>query len=672
MDSELSEIRRHDEYLMEIDAGTVAGTRFEPVDVEEPRPAVLMFMPYHKDDWYTFASEWSSIEYLARHGYEVISADVIGTGGSSGRKSEPFSSDETEQISQIIHYLADEEWSNGCVGMFGRSYPGTMGLKAAAENPEPLKAIVPMHAISNFYDIFYRAGIDGGGHSFAETAHFPPMMQALQAMPPSYRDDEGRWADVWMNRLDDLQDDTPWLFQFLRHPNEDEYWQRKNTSLEKVRESDVPTLAISGYRDGTPTNTLEYFEALQGEKRMLFGPWRHTAPHQGREARIDYRNQMVEWFDHFLKREDNGALDYPKFSYWTEREGGSKVEGGVWRKGDSWPTVENSETLSYALTPKGLQQTETFETGEVNEEYDFDPTVGMYSQDVQGPTTDRPLDSTPDDIRSLTFETEPLSSAVEFTGTGEATIRLKSTTQDPTLAVRLVDVGPDGSSNIVANGALRVSKRNSTTEKSLLTPGEEYEITTKLKPKSHIFEEGHKIRVAISSAYFPFMLPTCGDGSFTINSSPDAPSTITFPGKVHSDEVEFSNTFTMDEPDESVPLSGDFVSNASSNWTTTRDHQTGKVISETFDTRDIELPHTPGATMTYSREMTASVFESDPLSWEVDAEIIIVLDYPDEEIEVTTNTHTNTDWASSHTVVERDGETLFDEKWRTALPDSVP
>jgi predicted acyl esterase len=442
--------------------------------------------------------------------------------------------------------------------------------------------------------------------------------------------------------------------------------------MDKVSESDVPTLAISGYRDGTPTNTLEYFEALNGEKRMLFGPWRHTAPHQGREARIDYRNQMVEWFDYFLKEEDNGALDYPTFSYWTEREGGSKVEGGSWREGDTWPTVDNSETLSYALTPQGLHQTDTFENGEVNKEYEFDPTVGMYSQDVQGPTTDRPLDATPDDIRSLTFETDTLTSAVEFTGTGEATIRLTSTTADPTLSVRVLDVGPDGSANIVANGALRVSKRHSTTEKSLLTPGEEYEITTNLKPKSHIFETGHKIRVAVSSSYFPFMLPTCGSGSFTIKSTPESPSAITFPGKVHSDGVEFADTFTMDKPDESVPLSGDFVSNATSNWTTTRDHQTGKVTSTTFDTRDIELPHTPGATMTYSREMSASVFESKPLSWEVDVEVIIVLSYPGEEIEVTTNTHTNTNWASSHTIVDHDGQTVFDENWRTALRDSAP
>ena len=48
------------------------------------------------------------------------------------------------------------DWSNGKIGMMGTSYNGTIPIGVATTGVEGLEAIVPISAISNWYD-YYRA-----------------------------------------------------------------------------------------------------------------------------------------------------------------------------------------------------------------------------------------------------------------------------------------------------------------------------------------------------------------------------------------------------------------------------------------------------------------------------------------------------------------------------------
>ncbi|MDY6764969.1 MAG: CocE/NonD family hydrolase, partial [Halobacteria archaeon] len=71
-----------------VDGETVAATRYEPTDVDGPSPAVLWYTPYHKDDQTTFGRYDPLLEYIAAHGYEVVAADMVGTGASTGYRDE--------------------------------------------------------------------------------------------------------------------------------------------------------------------------------------------------------------------------------------------------------------------------------------------------------------------------------------------------------------------------------------------------------------------------------------------------------------------------------------------------------------------------------------------------------------------------------------------------------
>lgn len=636
--------------------GTIAGTLYTPSHREEPLPVLLMSIPYRKDDYITYGAYDPLIRYLANHDYHVVVTDLLGTGASSGFKSEhtAFTGNEA---TEVIEWLADQEWTTGEVGMFGKSYGGRTTLAAAVERPPPLKAIVPISAPFAAYDDSKYQG--GSLNFFKQAGDFCPLVQTLFTMPPSRRDTEGEWVEVWRERLDAMTKSKPWLFEFLEHDHKDGYWQGKDIDVEKI---DIPVFAITGWRDYYPHASLEHLSNIDAPTRILIGPWRHTMPHRGFETAVDGRAQIQEWFDHFLKDEDNGARTHSPIEYWTEQNGEGQSGSGQWRGRDGWPHVDNSDgpTLSFALTQSGLLPAGEFTAeSSVETTYDFDQTVGINSIDYLTPN----VDATPDDVRSLTFETEPLSEAIEFTGTGEAAIRITPTVNDHLLVVRVLDVNPDGGSSLVTFGRLRASQRDSFKDPDLLTPGQEYEIQVPLKPKSHIFEAGHRIRVAISASYFPLMLAPRYQGSFTVSSNPDDPSILRFPGRIRESEAILTDGINMNSPTESpVPPSSPYVTVHESTWKTGREHETQNAQFITHEAKTIDLPH--AKELHWERKIKATVQADDPLTAKVQSDTTVRMEYESEVVTVYGSSHATTETAVLTQQVQIDNETIYNETWR--------
>jgi len=644
-----------------VDGETVSGLRYAPND-DGQHPALLMYSPYRVDDFTTFGSGGYDplSRYLAHHGYEVVLADVLGFGGSDGVKRDPSESDvEGRHSAEIIEWLAGQDWTTGRIGMFGKSYAGGTAYAAATEDPEPLEAIVPTHAS-------FRSSEDrfpGGAKSMAPIGGWLPMMATFETIPPSHRDADGRWADIWNERLDAMAagDESPadWLFDYLDHDPRAETDTDPDIDPSKIS---VPVLTTTGWRDSvTPQAAFEGLAEVDAPTRLFIGPWRHVMPHRGRETQTDFRARMVEWFDRFLKDEDNAALDHPRIEYWTELDGGGKVDGGVWRGREEWPMASDDgvETFSYALSDDGLVPAGSFNDGAVSTEYAYDHTVGVESTQYTSP----PTDTAADDARSLCFTSEPLDQAVECTGTGRATIRLSATTTDPLLVVRLVDVSPDGSASVVSHGQLRPGSLSSIAPDGAITPGEEYELSLPLKPTSHVFEEGHRMRVAISAAYFPRLIPSGGQGKLTISSSPDAPSAIEFPGAEHEVVPAFDNTITVNSPDdETVPVRSPFSLVSDGMRETAREHTNDSATVRNTGSDTFELPS--GAQMTWATEMEASVAADDSSSATVSAAFDAEIEYENGTIVVEASSRVSQETAQLTETVWIDDQLVFDETWR--------
>ena len=648
-----SDIRRHTDLEIPVEGETVAATRYEPVEVEGPLPALLMYVPYPKDDMITYGGYDPLNRYLARNGYEVVVADMVGTGASTGRFDAMFGTNEGREAEAIVEWLADREWTNGRIGMYGKSYGGITALAAAARQPDALEAIVPIHTPY----MGYRNAYSYGG--LFELSYIGmdwlTLMQVLDAKPPSRRDQRGEWVDTWQTQLDATRDRDPFLFDFLDHDVKDEFWAGTDIPIEKVR---TPMLAVGGMRDSYTRDTVKFFEAADGPKQLLLGPWRHTMPHRGRESAIGFRKKALEWFDTFLKHEPRDVVEEPAVQVWTERNGGGTPDDGVWRGLDTWPDAANgSDTVSFALTGDGLRPAETYETGAFERSYDADFTVGLDS--IHPASTATPAsDTNEDDTRSLTVESEPLERPLDFTGTGRATVRLRTTIDDPTVSVRVVDVAPDGQATMVTHGTKRL-RCASLSELAAPVGSEEVEAEIQLKPKSHCFEAGHRVRIAVSNAFFPEFMPTGTSGTTTILSTPEHASVVELPGAFRQD-TSFDDEISQPPPEESIPTAPGGVVTSDSNWERSREATEDTATVRTDSSLRLETPHVD---MTRESEYEMRVAADDPGSVVAEGEFRWRMEYPTEVVTIVATNRFGRDFAEATTKVLRGGTTVFENTW---------
>jgi putative CocE/NonD family hydrolase len=112
----------------------------------------------------------------------------------------------------------------------------------------------------------------------------------------------------------------------------------------------------------------------------------------------------------------------------------------------------------------------------------------------------RPVESRSD---QLLFTTDVLKEPIEATGALTARLFVSSDCPDTDFTVKLCDVYPDGRSMLVADGILRARYRKSFESEERMTPGESYAVDVDLWSTSLIFNQGHRIRVAVASANSP-------------------------------------------------------------------------------------------------------------------------------------------------------------------------
>jgi hypothetical protein len=125
-----------------------------------------------------------------------------------------------------------------------------------------------------------------------------------------------------------------------------------------------------------------------------------------------------------------------------------------------------------------------------------------------GDAADQPTDQRVDDGLSLSFTSEPLAETVEILGFPAARLVLSTDRPLALVCVRLCDLAPDGASTLVTRGVLNLAHRESHAEPEALEPGRRYEVRVELAAIAHRFPTGHRLRVAISPTYWPWLWPS--------------------------------------------------------------------------------------------------------------------------------------------------------------------
>jgi hypothetical protein len=131
---------------------------------------------------------------------------------------------------------------------------------------------------------------------------------------------------------------------------------------------------------------------------------------------------------------------------------------------------------------------------------------------------DQAEDQREDDARSLVFETPPLDAPLEILGAPVVTLEIASDQPTANLVVRLCDVHPSGKSLRVSFGVLNLTHRDGHETPGPLLPGQRYRVRIQLNNAGAAFPAGHRIRLALSTAYWPMIWPSPDRATLLISS----------------------------------------------------------------------------------------------------------------------------------------------------------
>lgn len=473
------------------DGATLSADLYRPAG-PGPFPALLSFYPYHKDDMIGAMNE-APRRYFAENGYACLLIDFRGLGGSSGVAWEAMDRREGIDGAAAVEWIARQKWCDGNVGMWGLSYGGISSLKVAAEKPPHLKAIVPMQGSVDIYrDYLHPGGCRACLGSFGAWGSF---MLALNLMPPTNTDPDGRWYRVWMERL---EKSAPYVLPWLEHPDHDEYWTSRAVDPAKIT---TPTFIIGSWRDIFPEGMAGIYPMLAGPKKLLMGPWMHGMPDLSPFQPIEFLPQMKRWFDHWLRGENNGIAEEAAVTIHVQN-------ANQWRHEREWP-IARARTEKMFLGAGGVLRPSA-DREEQGENYRADPTVGTAAGlwDPMALGVGLPLDQGEDDLRSLTFTGEPLDADTEISGAPEAIVHAVLVSgSDANLVAKLCDVDPNGGSSLITTGWLKASHRESSAHPRTPQVGEAGEYRIALWSTSYRVPKGHRIRLSVSCSDFPRIWP---------------------------------------------------------------------------------------------------------------------------------------------------------------------
>ena len=139
---------------------------------------------------------------MASHGYVVIRPDMRGSGESGGLYFDEYEKQEQDDACEIIDWLSKQPWSNGAVGMYGKSWGGFNGLQVAFLQPPALKGVITLYSTDNRFtdDVHYKGGCIANIQAL-NWANFMTTNNSKPPHPELYCSPE-TWKADWLRRLD--------------------------------------------------------------------------------------------------------------------------------------------------------------------------------------------------------------------------------------------------------------------------------------------------------------------------------------------------------------------------------------------------------------------------------------------------------------------------------------
>jgi putative CocE/NonD family hydrolase len=487
------------------DGTRLAAKIWLPKDAEiNPVPAILEYIPYRKRDM--VADRDATIHpYFAGHGYASLRVDIRGSGDSEGVLEDEYLAQEQKDGLEILRWIASQPWSDGSVGMMGISWGGFNSLQLAALQPPELKAIITVCSTDDRYadDVHYMGGcLLGDNLSWAST------MFAFNSLPPDPELVGDAWREMWFKRL---EGSGLWLKKWLSHQRRDDFWKHGSV-CEDYSSIKCPVMAVSGWADGYSNAVFRLLSSLEVPRKGLVGPWSHKYPHLGVPGpAIGFLQEAVRWWDTWLKGEDRGVEEEPMLRAWMQDSVSPfpsyAHRPGRWVAEQNWPSANISEQC-FKMAPGRLLAEDVQvqqEPMQIQSPLDVGLFAGKWCSYAAAP--DLPHDQRQEDGGALVLESAVLEEDLEILGAPVLDLEVSSNQPVAMIAVRLSDVGEDDSATRVTYGLLNLTHRDSHEHPRDLEPDKVYRVQVRLNEVAQNFPAGHRLRISISTSYWPLAWP---------------------------------------------------------------------------------------------------------------------------------------------------------------------
>jgi predicted acyl esterase len=441
-----------------------------------------------------------------------------GIGKAEGGGSREFDSYD------LIEWIAKQPWCDGQVGMVGISGFGAEQFNVAKQQPPSLKAIFPYDPRGAYGTLgSFREEYAGGVlHMFRYLILQNLVAHQNKGQPGQLSPErEELWREAMSNPdymiyphlyniLTQKGQHMPPIFELLIHPyDREETVEKAEADFAKIN---IPVYTGSGwcaYGYKTHLNGAQnWFRNIDVPKKVTFG----GPAHLERPFR-SLHQEILRWYDHWLKGIDTGIMNEPPVKYWV-------TGANEWRSGDDWPLPETQWTKLY-LSSWGRLRPQPFLPSSTDGRLAPDAFVQM------------PLTQTTD-VQRLRYMSEPLPQDTLIAGPIALTLFAEIDQDDTNWIVVLSDVGPDvsvrtareGERNVprdlpereLTRGWLKASMREldpkrtkpwkpwhklTRAAKKPVIPGEVTEYQIELMATANMFKAGHRICLDITCLDVP-------------------------------------------------------------------------------------------------------------------------------------------------------------------------
>lgn len=443
-------------------------------------PAIIFIHSWGLNEW---EYEAQMIKY-ARRGYITLSYDCRGWGLAGGNIGTAGSL-ELEDLNKVVDWtLANTPVNSDKIGSIGISYGGGQSLLALKFEPR-IKTVV---AMSCWSDLQEGLAPDDSAKWFWATILVGTA--AFRAEPEMF---------AWLQS---------YIMGVNLEPTKEAFKLRSaQTYLNDInrRQPPPPVFIVNGMNDDlfTTRQIVKFYEGYQGEKKLMLANGIHATSEApgllGLTSAI--WDDTGDWFDYWLKGENNGIMEKPRFSIYQKWTGSQGTFA-------DWPVPSNSMPLY--LSSGTLSLSEGKGSTAVIRNAGSEASSGIPALSPLLDTLNIPwIGASPDDLNSsrgsMALDSDVLVRPVTVVGTPYIHARVIPDDGTYQLNFMIYDVDEKGTASLVTHSPITIREG---------TANQEQQIDLRMNVVSYRFQSGHRIRLVVSSQDLAYVLPM--PNSFTV------------------------------------------------------------------------------------------------------------------------------------------------------------